>query len=448
MLFDVAIIKDGWDFFNIIVMAGCSILSVILIFICSAMLSDIKKKYEQEFNALNYLVICINRYVKHLLGILSVINTKRKEINDYLASLSDETKFKTAFQIITPPMINFEVRLSDYAFTVKKQPKILDYLLNYIENYSLVQHQVDMINNDSYLISQKGVGSNESIQIAARYNKNSLEESNLLKLKFSICYTLSLLYFLLQTVQQYQNQHKYKGYTKIDFHESIMSKIIEAENFVTSFIRNENWKNEFWDENNFYKKESFRKNIFSITYENNHKVIIILGIKIKLKTEKNENSREDKVAENSQNNCDNCERKIKLLYEQFKNSAEDVGRYISIVCSIFYVSIITVYSQVANNLSILNKKIFIISFIISIVFFVLYEIFKMLLSYLEYKQKVEQWILLNKNEINISKLERNTNSYSTQLYKHHVTIWKVVFAITLISGAIAFISLLCGLCKL
>ena len=435
MLFDVAIIKDGWDFFNIIVMVGCSILSVILIFICSAMLSDIKKKYEQEFNALNYLVICINRYVKHLLGILSVINTKRKEINDYLASLSDETKFKTAFQIITPPMINFEVRLSDYAFTVKKQPKILDYLLNYIENYSLVQHQVDMI-------------SNESIQIAARYNKNSLEESNLLKLKFSICYTLSLLYFLLQTVQQYQNQHKYKGYTKIDFHESIMSKIIEAENFVTSFIGNENWKNEFWDENNFYKKESFRKNIFSITYENNHKVIIILGIKIKLKTEKNENSREDKVAENSQNNCDNCERKIKLLYEQFKNSAEDVGRYISIVCSIFYVSIITVYSQVANNLSILNKKIFIISFIISIVFFVLYEIFKMLLSYLEYKQKVEQWILLNKNEINISKLERNTNSYSTQLYKHHVTIWKVVFAITLISGAIAFISLLCGLCKL
>ena len=151
MLFDVAIIKDGWDFFNIIVMAGCSILSVILIFICSAMLSDIKKKYEQEFNALNYLVICINRYVKHLLGILSVINTKRKEINDYLASLSDETKFKTAFQIITPPMINFEVRLSDYAFTVKKQPKILDYLLNYIENYSLVQHQVDMINNDSWL---------------------------------------------------------------------------------------------------------------------------------------------------------------------------------------------------------------------------------------------------------------------------------------------------------
>ena len=136
------------------------------------------------------------------------------------------------------------------------------------------------------------------------------------------------------------------------------------------------------------------------------------------------------------------------MYEQYKNSAEDVSRYISIICSIFYVSIITVYSQVANNFSILNKKFFIINFIISVSVFVLYEIHKMLLGYLDYKEKNKQWISLYKNEINISELENNVNNYNNKLYRDHVIIWKYIFVITMLCGTCAFISLLWGLCRL
>ncbi len=424
MIFDVDVIKDIWDLFDIIATALCGVVSLYLIYKCSAMLSDRKKKYDQEFNSLNYLVICINRYIKHLLGILSVINTKKKEINEYAAKISDELKFKNAFQIITPPMVNFEVRLSDYAFTVKNQPKILDYLLNYIENYSLVIHQIEMINNESYIILEKKVGSKESIKIASRYHINDLESNNLLKLKFSTCYTLSLLYLLLQTVQKYQNDYKYKGYTRIDFHESLMNKIIDAENFVTNIVGHNYWENDLEDEDTFKNQLSISNCI------ENHSM-----------RESMMNSKEESI-------CDNCERKIKLLYEQYKNSAEDVSRYISIICSIFYVSIITVYSQVANNFSILNKKFFIINFIISVSVFVLYEIHKMLLGYLDYKEKNKQWISLYKNEINISELENNVNVYNNNLYRYHVVIWKYIFVITMLCGTFAFISLIWGLCKL
>lgn len=424
MIFDVEVIKDLWDLFDIIVTACCGVISLYLVYKCSAMLSDRKKKYEQEFNALNYLVICINRYIKHLLGILSVIETKRKELKEYFTSQDDATKLKKAFQIITPPMINFEVRLPDYAFTVKNQPKILDYLLNYIENYSLVIHQIDMINQENYVILNKHASSNESVNIAARSLIDDLESNNLFKLKFSTCYTLSLLYLLLQTVQKYQNDYKYKGYTRIDFHESVMNKITDAENFVTQIVGNNYWKNDLQDAD-LFKNKSHTSNCIE-----------------------NYSIKESAMNSKEENNCENCERKIKLFYEQFKNSAEDIGRYVSIICSIFYVSIITIYTQIAESFSILNKKIFIINFIISVAVFVLYEIFKMLLGYFDYKEKNEQWISLYKNKISITELENNVNAHTNKLYKHYEIIWKYIFAITMLCGTFAFISLLWGLYKL
>lgn len=151
--------------------------------------------------------------------------------------------------------------------------------------------------------------------------------------------------------------------------------------------------------------------------------------------------------DDTMNECANCERKIKLLYEQYKNSAEDTGRYISIICSIFYASMITIYCFNAENFSVSNKKVFLISFLISVGVFVLYEIAKMLIGYFDLKEKNKQWGELYQNKISISELENNINKYCNKIYKHYIGIWQFVFAITLISGVVAFCSLFYSLFK-
>lgn len=446
----VEIIKDAWDKWNICATFFLSFISILLVYICSARVSDNKKKKEQQFNSLNYLTICTNRYLKHMLGIWSVVKTKRELLNQYTLSPEDNKRLKNAFQIITAPMINFKVTLEDYAFTVSSNPKILDYLLHYTECYSNVEHQIEMLNNESCLVLNNAVPQERPLQIAFAYIQEKIEESNLTRLEFSTCHTIYILNQLLREIQNYQKLNKMKDYVYIDIQGVQLDRVIEAEEFLDKKIQNPNWRNELIDPNENKKDNKnrlkFYEKLFSIKNINNHKVISILGIKIKKKIVFANNQFEEQKRfhmGNNDNKCTRCLDKSNIEYKSYSNYAEQMGQYTSIVGSVFYVALLTFFCMVQENWQLFFKILFASSYLLSVSAFIINEIFKMIVHHSIDTFTRKEWEKYYKDELPRNIIQHNINKYDNKKEQEIMKIWKWCFCISLLFGIVAVGVLVC-----
>ena len=90
------------------------------------------------------------------------------------------------------------------------------------------------------------------------------------------------------------------------------------------------------------------------------------------------------------NNCEECIKRAKLLFEQYKRSAEEEYKYTSLVFSLGYAAVITIFSTIHTSISLNLKGIFISIFAISLISFVINEIWKMKLGqkYIENNNKI------------------------------------------------------------
>ena len=281
----VEIVKDTLDYVSIYANIICSIVSLILVYLCSAMLSDKKKKHEQEFNALNYLTICTNRYLKHVLGIWQIVRLRKGYLQEFIQDPDDKLKFFRAFQIIRPPIPNFEVRLPEYAFTVKKQPLLVDSLLKYIEKYSEVIETIDFFNRQTDIVLHSDIPRNKIVDLAKTSLKDNMEESNLFRWEVAICFTVYELNHLLELIHEYQYKNKYKNYAWIDVQGLVLERVKEAEAFLDKYWPDKNWRLDLIDPNDYFQNKNhwfknFYQNIFSVKNENIHKVVRIFGFKI------------------------------------------------------------------------------------------------------------------------------------------------------------------------
>lgn len=286
----IQVIKDDWDYLNIIATVLCGIISLILIYKCSAMLSDKVKKYEKEYNSLNYLTICVNRYMKHVLGIWNIVEMRKAYLKDYILEPTDRIKFFKAFQIIRPPIPNFEIYLPDYAFTVQKQPLLVDSLLRYIEKYSEVIETINFFNRETDIVIHSDIPQEKIVDLAQTSLKESMEESNLFRWEVAICFTIYELNHLLELIHEYQCKNKYKNFVWIDVQGYRLEKVKQAEAFLDKHCPDPNWRYSLIDPQDKYKQASwfktFYQNLFSMRNEYTHKVIRVLGFKIKLQRKK------------------------------------------------------------------------------------------------------------------------------------------------------------------
>ncbi len=291
-------IKDGWDYFNIICTAFCGITSLIIVYLCSSMLAEKQKKYEKEFNSLNYLTICANRYLKYMFGIWYILKVKRQCMQDYVNNPEDKLAFFKAFQIIRPPITNFDICLPDYAFTVKKHPKLLDYLLKYTEKYNESMDSINFFNREIDIVLHNNIPEEAIINTVKSHLENNMQNSNLYRWEMSICFTIYNLYCLLQEIHKYLQANKFKDYVWIDIQGEPMRLIQEAEALLDASMQNPNWRNDLIDPHDVIVKQNpfikFIQGIFSIKNIDNHKVIQIFWIRIKFKLQK-------KIEENNAN---------------------------------------------------------------------------------------------------------------------------------------------------
>ena len=62
------------------------------------------------------------------------------------------------------------------------------------------------------------------------------------------------------------------------------------------------------------------------------------------------------------NNCEECINRAKLLFEQYKRSAEEEYKYTSLVFSLGYAAIVTIFSTVHKAIPLNLKGVFILFF--------------------------------------------------------------------------------------
>ena len=112
-MFSINIAKDGWDIFNIIITIILTICSLRLIYKCSSMVSDKKKKIEEEKAALDFLLIVLRKYISYLIDIKGAIRSKINYINIFFNGPGNIENRKFAFALIYL-IPNLIVELSKY----------------------------------------------------------------------------------------------------------------------------------------------------------------------------------------------------------------------------------------------------------------------------------------------------------------------------------------------
>lgn len=282
LLINVDIYKDifdliwGWGG-----LLGAIAIPIMVWYFGSSRAEKIKNK-KQQVEALNYLAISSNRYLKYILGLYSLEEVTRNQMQVFLQNPNEFTKM-VAFQEMIPPMINFEVKLQNYAFTVENEPILLDLLLKFMQFFEDVMVNINYMNSDMNLIHKPDIPLEKFQQIADGYLRKNLDTW---LFKIHMC-----SYVLCRLIYEIKNYEKYLSNETIlciDYSDEIKQHLENAVRYLNTVIGNDIWQNDFQKSENFnsnktfkYRLEFFLQKFFSIKNIERHKVLTILGLKIK-----------------------------------------------------------------------------------------------------------------------------------------------------------------------
>ena len=139
--------------------------------------------------------------------------------------------------------------------------------------------------------------------------------------------------------------------------------------------------------------------------------------------------------------CNYCQDRAKLMFCHYKRNAEEEGKYTTLVFSLGYVTMMTIYSTMYHYLTFQRKSIFICFLFISLSLFVLNEIWKMLMGILIYKHEGKLWEQHFTDKISLDKLEKQDKKYWVRIYNIYENAYPFIFIPSLIFGVLAAILL-------
>ena len=129
------------------------------------------------------------------------------------------------------------------------------------------------------------------------------------------------------------------------------------------------------------------------------------------------------------------------MFKEFKESADESSKYTSFVFSLGYATMITIFSTIHKYLAVQPKAIFICFFFISIVLFIINEIWKMYLGINYHSYKNHLWRQNIEGKINLDQLEFELNKYDLKLFEPYEQFYYPSFWLSLIFGFLAAILL-------
>ena len=144
----------------------------------------------------------------------------------------------------------------------------------------------------------------------------------------------------------------------------------------------------------------------------------------------------------NEKDCAKCLEISDLVYKQLKTSEEEQSRYTTVIVSVFFISLITIYSSISKDLTSLQRNHFLISFIISVSLFVVNEMVNMIRSYREYTYNHKQWTKYFEKKKSYLVIQQKMNRYNNKLYKCNFWVWVVLFSFSVLAGIYAVGTLL------
>lgn len=145
--------------------------------------------------------------------------------------------------------------------------------------------------------------------------------------------------------------------------------------------------------------------------------------------------------------CAICLDRAKLYFSYFKRCADEDGRYTSIIFSLGYASLITVYYTIHTHLVLQKKAVFITFLMISLLLFLLNEIWKMIMGLFVNLNDNELWYQYFRHEISLDEIEQKSKEYQVKQYRYYIKAYPFIFSISLIFGLLAatllFLEALC-----
>ena len=147
------------------------------------------------------------------------------------------------------------------------------------------------------------------------------------------------------------------------------------------------------------------------------------------------------------NNCEECISRAKLLFEQYKRSAEEEYKYTSLVFSLGYAAIVTIFSTVHKAIPLNLKGIFILFFAISLIAFVANEIWKMKLGQKDIENNNKIWDDFFNGKITLTDIEHKSavcyNEFSKNYYDWYPKLFKISLYAGIFATLILFVYCIC-----
>jgi hypothetical protein len=152
----------------------------------------------------------------------------------------------------------------------------------------------------------------------------------------------------------------------------------------------------------------------------------------------------DNVLENDK--CTNCKdkllfEKVKICYNSSEKSLIDEHKYASVIITLAYGLLITLFFQLSEKMNSKSISLFIICLLISVGLFIINELFKMISSYIISSKINELWLKIIVSEITLEQWEIERLKCSNSLYKPYLKVYPWILSFSIVAGVLSWLVL-------
>ena len=186
------------------------------------------KKLQTE--GLNFLQLTLYEFFQYLINIKQMVRNKCSIIDEFLHNKNIEN-IAEVFSLMDPPEMSLNINVGSYAFTIKKEPMIVDLILKLITNNRDIFKSINFINQE---LNGWSKGDLNQILILLEQHKNKTFP----QLIFTINMCIYATFKLMETAAHYSPQ-KLVEFIDVD---NIAGYIQDIENEIDAFLGYAHWK--------------------------------------------------------------------------------------------------------------------------------------------------------------------------------------------------------------